>query len=92
MVIIAVYTVSSWTWTCIKDKQVISVFKYAYVQTESGSAVVVMRRAATWCHKPKDRAEVTLCLLSQAGMPGTLRYNNQGNEIAVLKTAGHLSV
>ncbi|TKS92004.1 hypothetical protein D9C73_025795 [Collichthys lucidus] len=31
-----------------------------------------MRRAATWCPKPKGRAEVILCLQSQAGMPGTL--------------------
>ena len=69
-----------------------SVFKCAHVQTGSGSAVVVMRRAATWCHKPKDRAEVTLCLLSQEGMPGTLRYNNQGNETVALKTAGHIFV
>lgn len=48
----------------------------ACLQTGNGSAVVVvvMRRVATWCPKPKGRAEVTLSLLSQAGMPGILRY------------------
>lgn len=30
-----------------------------------------MRRAAIWCLRPKGRAGVTLCPLSQAGMPGT---------------------
>lgn len=30
-----------------------------------------MRRAATWCHKQKDKVEVILCPQSQDGMPGT---------------------
>lgn len=42
-------------------------------QAENGSAAVVMR-VATWCPKPKGKAEVILTLLSQAGLPGTLRY------------------
>lgn len=46
----------------------------AFIQTGNGSAAVVMRRVATWCLKPKDRAELILCLLSRVGMPGTLRY------------------
>lgn len=40
----------------------------------NGSEAVVMRRMASWCPKPKGWAELILSPLSQAGMPGTLRY------------------
>lgn len=33
-----------------------------------------MRRAATWCHKPKGKVEVILCPLSQVEMPGILSH------------------
>lgn len=33
-----------------------------------------MRRAATWCPKPKGRAELILSLLNQDGMRGTLSH------------------
>lgn len=41
----------------------------------NGSAVLVMRRRSIWCPSPRGRAEVIPSPLSQAGMPGTPRYD-----------------
>lgn len=60
----------------------LNVFVYVLaLKTGNGSAAVVMRRAATWCLKPRGRAELILSPLSQAGMPGTPRYTHLSKEI-----------
>lgn len=51
----------------------------AYTLEGNDGEVVVMRKVATWCLKPKGRVEVILSLLSLAGMPGTLRYKKLHN-------------